>query len=592
MQEQIAEVDIVQIKILEVPEEKENSIKCIVDVRGVNGEPAMGKALLYFQKSSEANNIKYGDIISLRTNFSEIRPNGNPEEFDYSRYLKIHDIIHQGYVKNGNWRRITNDANRFRNWIFGIRQFLDDLLSNAGLSAKNLMVAKALILGAKESLDKQTLRTFSSAGAMHVLAVSGLHVGIVMLLFSFLLQPLKRLPKGRWLFMIVVILLIWFYALVTGMSSSVMRASVMFSFVIIGKEIERESSVYQSIMVSAFFLVLMEPLVIFQVGFQLSYLAVLGIVFLQPKIYNLFYVKFPLIDKIWQISSVSIAAQIATFPLGLFYFHQFPNFFMVSNLIVIPLAFAILFVGLAYFALFWIPYVELAIATLLDFLLSIMNVGVKGVEQLPYSIYWGVSIYWFEVFWIYLIILGFTFAFILRNTKFLLTSMVLTAIFIGFNISEKIKFENTNELVIYNVTDANAIDVFHGRENIFIANQSLLGDQNKLLFHVMHHWFYRAGKEQATAVIPFEKQPNVIEVGEKYLLLLEGGQGDTLPKTDMVYLYNCDYINNQIVADFEFRKVQIVIGNGVGYNVKNYLKKRIPDLIYDLKTEGAFTLQF
>ena len=185
------------------------------------------------------------------------------------------------------------------------------------------------------------------------------------------------------------------------MSSSVLRAAVMFSFVIVGKELERENSVYQSIMVSAFILILIEPFVIFQVGFQLSYLAVLGIVFLQPKIYNLFYTKYFLLDKIWQISSVSIAAQLATFPLGLYYFHQFPNFFMISNLIVILLAFAILIAGMVYFAFFWLPGVNYICFTVLEGLLTFLNKGVKWVEELPHSIYWGVSIHWFEVFWLY-----------------------------------------------------------------------------------------------------------------------------------------------------------------------------------------------
>ena len=383
------ETDLFQLEILDVPELKENSIKCFANVSSTNGEKTMGKTLIYFEKTERATQITYGDVIYIQSNFAEIQPNGNPKEFDYSRYLRIHDVIHQAYVEDGSWEIVDNAGNSFFKWIFGVRAYLGTVLEESNLSASNLMVAKALILGEKQSLDRETLRTFSSAGAMHVLAVSGLHVGIVMLIFSFVLKPIKRLPKGKLVFVACVVIGIWFYALITGMSSSVLRASVMFSFVIIGKELERESSIYQSIMVSAFILILIEPLVIFQVGFQLSYLAVLGIVFLQPKIYNLFYVKNLVLDKVWQISAVSIAAQVATFPLGLYYFHQFPNFFMLSNLIVIPLAFAILIVGIVYFLVFWIPFLNDLCFYLLDFLLTILNGGVKWVEQLPYSICWG-----------------------------------------------------------------------------------------------------------------------------------------------------------------------------------------------------------
>lgn len=304
-----------QVEVLEIPEIKENSVKCFVNVAAVNHQNTVGKTLIYFEDSDRALKLQYGDVLCLRGNFVDVRPNGNPMEFDYSRYLRIHNVTHQSYVNDENWQKIQNSGHAFFSWIYGVRQFFWEVLDDSGLKGSNLMVARALILGEKSSLDRETLRTFSSAGAMHVLAVSGLHVGIVLLIFSFLLKPIKRLPKGRLLFVICVVLCIWFYALITGMSSSVLLAAVMFSFVIVGKELERENSVYQSIMVSAFILILIEPFVIFQVGFQLSYLAVLGIVFLQPKIYNLFYTKYFLLDKIWQISSVSIAAQLATFPL-------------------------------------------------------------------------------------------------------------------------------------------------------------------------------------------------------------------------------------------------------------------------------------
>lgn len=583
--------NLTQIEIVEVPEEKANSVKCFAEVQSVNGQKTMGKTLLYFEKTPLSLDLAYGDIIYARVNFQAVKANGNPKEFDYARYLRIHDVVHQAYIKSGNWQYMANTGNPFLKWIFGVRHYLGDVLTEAGLSDNNLMVARALILGEKQSLDRETLRTFSSAGAMHVLAVSGLHVGIVMLIFSFLLKPLKRMPRGRFLFVMAVLMGIWFYALITGMSSSVLRASVMFSFVIVGQELERQNSVYQSIMVSAFILILFEPLVIFQVGFQLSYLAVLGIVYLQPKIYNLWYVKNTVLDKVWQISAVSIAAQLATFPLGLYYFHQFPNFFMISNLIVIPLAFAILLTGITYFVVNWIPVLSDFIFYLLDFLLSFLNAGVKWIEGLPYAIYWGVSIHWFEVFWLYAIILLAAIAFIGRKTKILLAGMALSVGLLVFNVWEKYGLAAENQLVIYNVNNSTAVDLFYGQKNIFIADSALLDDDDKLLFHVKHNWFYRSGNEDAYTVVPYTNEKGIINFHDRHVLFLSGEVEDSIPRTDYVYLRDVDFVPEKLISHFKTHQTILIMGTDLRYGLKSFLKKELPpEQIHDLKEEGAFVL--
>src|SRR5690606_4479872 len=142
-------------------------------------------------------------------------------------------------------------------------------------------------------------------------------------------------------------------------------------------ELQRDTNIYQSLLVSAFFLILIDPTIIFKIGFLLSYLAVLGIVFFHPKIYGLFHFKNFFLNKIWQISSVSIAAQIATFPLGFYCFQQFPNFFLLANLVVIPLSFVILILGISYLVLVSVPIINEIILFFLDWSFTILNTGVK-----------------------------------------------------------------------------------------------------------------------------------------------------------------------------------------------------------------------
>jgi len=584
---------IYQAKILDEPVEKKNSIKCFANAVAVDGRPTVGKVLVYIEKTTEALSIRYGDIICLSSNFQPIVPSGNPKEFDYSRHLKIQGVRHQVYVRSDKWQKVGHDANPFYTGILRIRQFLDDRLSKSGLAPSELMVAKALILGEKENLDRDTLKAYSSAGAMHVLAVSGLHVGIVMLLVSFLLKPIKLLPKGQFLFLFAVLTAIWFYALVTGMSSSVLRASVMFSFVLIGKEIERENSVYQSILVSAFLLILVEPMVIFQVGFQLSYLAVFGIVYLQPKIYNLLYIKNYLGDKIWQISSVSIAAQFATFPLGLYYFHQFPNFFMLANLIVIPLAFAILLVGLLYLILAWVPFLNEVIFFVLDLLISFLNKGVKWVESLPNSIYWGVSIEWYEVFWLYFILIIGSASFLLRKTNLFMATLVSIVILLGYNIAENYLLRATKQIVIYNVNKDVAIDVFNGRSNHFLATEQLIKDDEKMLFYVKYNWFYRTGVEEASSSSALPAGNSLLQFEDHTLWICSNPAVDSLPITQFIYLRGIQNFQQNFIDRVNESNAFVIFGDGIGFNARNFFKDQFdPKRIHDLQTSGAFVYEY
>ena len=211
---------------------------------------------------------------------------------------------------------------------------------NNGVEGKQLKVASALLLGYRENLDKELVKSYASAGAMHVLAVSGLHVGILYLLltriFSFL-KKVKKVKNGKFILTILIVSFLWFYAIMTGLSASVMRATTMFSFIVIGNELlNRKTSIYNTLAVSAIILMIINPFIVYQVGFQLSYVAVVGIVYLQPKLNRLFYSRYKLVRGVWAITCVSLAAQIATFPLSLHYFHQFSTYFFISNLIVIP----------------------------------------------------------------------------------------------------------------------------------------------------------------------------------------------------------------------------------------------------------------
>jgi competence protein ComEC len=585
---------IYQVRILEPPTEKQKSIKIKVDVLSRNDTVTIGKSLIYLEKTEASKILKYGDILLIHAKFNPITPNGNPLEFDYGKYLKQFDIHHQTYLKQNKWQHISQSTNSIFEYTYAISNYLNTVIEKSDLKPWNKPIAKALLLGHKEDLDKETLRTYSSAGAMHVLAVSGLHVGIIMLILMYILKPIKKIIYGRHIFVILILFGVWFYAFITGLSPSVLRSSLMFSFIIIGKELQRETSIYQSILVSAFILLLIDPLSLFKVGFQLSYLAVLGIIYLQPKIYNLLYTKHKVIDKAWQITSVSIAAQIATFPLGLFYFHQFPNLFLISNLIVIPLAGLILGAGFSFFVFHKTPYISDTILCFLDWFLSFMNWSVNGVKELPYSITWGISISWFETFIIYIILLLLTFAFSLRKTKLFLYSGLTTIFLLSLFILKNETIKQQNELVIYNIKDEITVDLFFGKSNILLSSNSLANNQDKLLFNIQHYWYYKNGQEKPSKHIDFSdfKTP-IIDLNKKSLSIISKNICSKYYKTDFVLIGEINYINKDCLLEWQRNKTVLVLHQKCNYYTRNYIKQNYPhQLLHDLKQDGAFTFSF
>jgi competence protein ComEC len=261
--------------------------------------------------------------------------------------------------------------------------FLSSLIDQKVEFPESKQIANALLLGQKESLDKEIKNAYSETGTMHILAVSGLHVGII---YAILLLPLKRFKsdsKFRKGYLLTVVGLIWLYAVMTGFSPSVVRASTMFSLVTAGQMRKKKPSIWNVLAFSAMLMMVVEPEVIFDVGFQLSYLAVAGIVGLQPVILRWWIPGNVVLEYFWQSAAVSLAAQLVTFPLSVFYFHQFPTYFLLANLIVVPLAFLIMAVGVPFLFLGWIPMLGEVMGWLVNWMIYIQNQITFFIQLLP-----------------------------------------------------------------------------------------------------------------------------------------------------------------------------------------------------------------
>ena len=275
-----------------------------------------------------------------------IENDGNPYEFNYRRYLNDRGIGHRIFLREGQYDLLKGCSlmNISRNALV-FREKLIEILYRSGIQEDRVPLISSISFGARDEVDKETVQSFTNTGVIHVLAVSGMNVGLIFIILDFFLRFMKRWKLGFLFHTSAVLIGIWSYALVTGMSASILRAAVMFTFVVIGNAFRRNANIFNSLAVSAFFLVLWDPAIMRDIGFQLSYAAVLAIVVIQPLLYKRLYFKSRFLDKIWLLLSVTFAAQIGTLPFTLQYFHQFPVYFWLANLAVIPLVTCILYLS-------------------------------------------------------------------------------------------------------------------------------------------------------------------------------------------------------------------------------------------------------
>lgn len=481
------------IRVNEPSVSKNSSLKFIGEVvqvqKGNDWVATKGKILIYLAKDSRALKIQYGDILLCNATTYETPAPKNPFEFDYKEYLAFHQIYHQSYINSTAWVSTNlNDANPILKLAYNTRNYFLKTISEHHISGDELAIGSALILGYEDELSNEVVSAFAATGALHVLSVSGLHVGIIFIVFNFLLKFMGESKTAKIVRFILLLAILWLYAILTGLSPSVWRASAMFSLITIGKFFKKETNTFNIIGCSAFILLCIKPFMITEVGFQLSYLAVIGIIALYKYFYKLFVFKNWLADNFWSITCVSIAAQLATFPLGLLYFHQFPNYFLFSNLVIIPLSTIILYGGVLLLVIAKIPIIGVVTAKILYFLLWTLKSTVELFEKLPFAVVEGVAITTFQTFLIYGLIIGIICLWQLKKSVFLKSSLVLSVLLSSLFIINQWQLNQQHKIVIYAINNSSAIDIIKGSDNVLLADSALLSNSDKIRFHLIPNW--------------------------------------------------------------------------------------------------------
>ena len=340
---------------------------------------------IYIATDSLTTNLEAGNKFLVYSKFREMDGPVSPYQFDFKKYFYYKGIQLQLIAKTKNIFKLAEPVNNIQILILKIRHFLVDKLNCPNMGKREKAVVSSLVMGFTGDLDPELRTSYARAGVMHILSVSGMHVGIVYCFLMYLFFFLDRTQKLRIIKSVIIIAGIWFYALVTGFSPPVIRSAAMFSFFAAGQAINRNSNGFNTLAASAFIILLFNPFQIADLGFQLSYTAIAGIMLFYSPIYNAWNPVHWFVDKVWALIAVSVAAQLGTLPLSLYYFHQFPTYFIPTNLLIVPLSGFIIYAGLALLILSFWPLAVSVISFVLNCLLTSLNWLVVHVEFLPGS---------------------------------------------------------------------------------------------------------------------------------------------------------------------------------------------------------------
>lgn len=483
--------------------QKNKSYKTQIVIEGIvhNGciQSTTGNVLVYIDNKIQVNNFLLGSTCLLSSTLQQIKGTGNPAAFDYSDYCSRQGLFHQTFVRNNQYALLKTDAKI--SWldqlIFNQQQHIVQLLKQY-IPQPAQGIAEALLIGYKEDLDKDLVQAYSNTGVVHIIAISGLHLGVIYALLLLLLKPFARFKITRWINPIIILIGLWMFSWLSGASPSVLRSAVMFSCIVLGQTFNKQTSIYNNLAASAFLLLAYNPYYLWDAGFQLSYAAVFSIVVGMKNVYHLIYIKQKWLDYIWKFNAVTLSAQLFTLPFVLYHFHQFPNYFLFSNWIAVPLSSIILIGEIILICFAWLSPVATLIGKITGWLIVQLNHYIQWLNDLPGSI---VDHIYFPIS--YALLLGIIvsigmYAWLHQQKKYLILAILFGIILSSIRIIDYHTSLNRKQLIVYAIPKQSAVDVQIGNEYNFWGDTALLHQPAILNFnckpaHTYYQCFNRIG---------------------------------------------------------------------------------------------------
>jgi competence protein ComEC len=560
--------------------------KYLIELVKVNEQPLEGNVILNINKVDRSKAYHVDDVLLVRSKFQDLKQPSNPHQFNYKKYLEKHYIYHQLYTEQHLIFEISSTRKTIYGYADALRQSINEKLYKYNFKPEELAIINALILGQRQDMDRDMYTEYANAGAIHILAVSGLHVGILLMLLNMVLKPLELLKHGNTIKVICMLLLLWSFAVIAGLSASVTRAVTMFSIVAIAMNLKRPTNIYNTLSISIFILLLVKPMFVFDVGFQMSYLAVFAIVSIQPLLYKLWTPKWKVTDYFWQIFTVTIAAQLGVAPISLFYFHQFPGLFFISNLAIIPFLGLILGFGILVILLSLLNILPEFLANAYGNLINTMNRVVSWVSNQEAFLIKDISFDLTHVIATYILLL----ALVLINRKsdfkrlvFLLVSILILQ---GALIHTKSRI-NYESFIIFHKSKYSVLGKKINNELIISHNL----DGNRLNNDKMIR-DYKVGNFITS--VQYDTLNNVYQIHQKTLLVIDSlGIYNVSFKPDYILLRQSPKINLKRVIDVLQPKLIIADGSNYKSYVQRWkatcIKEKLP--FHQTHEKGAWILK-
>lgn len=481
--------DLLHIRVDETPRIKGKTIRFKAKVLGRQYQgkagPASGYIMIYLaghadlpaagHASGFSRAPRYGDEWLIPASYYEVPPPDPAAAFDYKRYLARNNIFHQCYLKDREWVDLEkNTGNPLIRQAIGVRNSLTGILYEQLPGKEQAPVLSGLLLGIREDLPEDTFESFVNTGTVHLLSVSGLHVGLVYALLVFLLKPFPGITLFNKIFrLLLIVSLIWGYALITGFSPPTSRAAFMLTFYTAGQLFGKNYQGMNILAVSAFFLLLNDPFLVWDIGFQLSFLAVAGLFLLMPLISSLYRPKNGVVKAIWTWITLSVSCQLATFPLSVYYFHQFPAYFLPANVLLGFLACLILYGGLLLLAVSQVPFLAAFLAGILSVMIRVMTESMKWIGSLPGAVWGDIWISPWESLLIYLLIACMMLFFIKKQAYLLQGALVICLLLAVAALAENVRKKRQETFIVFNTGRDPVYGFISGRSAVLFHERDL-----------------------------------------------------------------------------------------------------------------------
>jgi len=551
-----------ELRIREKLKNTTTNDRYVADVIALNNQKSYGKIILNIRRETLSSSIDIGSALKVKGSFYKNRTPNNPNQFDYGNYLENQQIYAQLYADASEIKIGAIAQKSIAYYASQLRNKIIHNLEKNHFNKKELSVVVALLLGQQQDISPDIVRDYQYAGAVHVLSVSGLHVGFILLFITFLLKPFPNTPSASFYKLLIVLLALWSFGIVAGLAPSVVRSVTMFSFVAVGMFLRRSINIYNTLAVSILVILLFQPSFLFDIGFQLSYVALFFIVWLQPLLSSLWRPKNKILTYLWDIITVSFAAQIGTFPISIYYFHQFPGLFFVTNLVILPGMSIILALGVIVMVLAAFDVIFMPLLKVLESSIVLLNKIIAWVASLEDFIFRDIPLN-SEMMWsCYVLICSFVLWFKKPTYQKLVVGLCAVVVLQLVTFHAKYNSQKQSELIVFHKKGTTLITERQGNQVNVYSHDSLPQNTNNtiaLKSYVVANFCTIANQKHLS---------NTLFFNNKKILIMDAAAAYTQEKPDVLILVNSPKINLERL--FKVWKPQQVVVDGS--NFKTYSK--------------------